>query len=46
MSDARPALRALAERLGIAAAYFEIGGTERRTSDAIAPSDDAGRVSF
>ena len=34
MNDERPALRALAERLGIAARYFEIGGTEWRTSDA------------
>lgn len=34
MSEARPVLCALAERLGIASGYFEIGGTERRTSDA------------
>jgi 4-alpha-glucanotransferase len=34
VSEARPALRALARRLGIADAYFEIGGTERLTSDA------------
>lgn len=34
MSVARPALHGLAGRRGIAASYFDIGGTERHTSDA------------
>ena len=34
MSGGRPKLRALAERLGIASSYWEIGGRERSTSDA------------
>lgn len=34
MSAERPLLRTLAERLGIAAAYFDIAGNQRHTADA------------